>query len=199
MRIALFLVLAFCSRLTADSVFPEGWKSVGNNANPIVDQRALEVGDLVTVQITENSSAVQNVSTQMSKEANVAGTAGIGSWGKNSGMANPSYGAGAMESMQGGGNTSRSGKLVATLSARVVSVLSNGNLYIEGRRTIQVNDDRQHISVAGIIRPRDVGPSNTVLSSSISDAQIRYEGRGPLAEKGRTGVFSRLLDWLGIF
>jgi flagellar L-ring protein precursor FlgH len=193
---ALFTLAAF--GLSADSVWPVGYKSHGNNASLVADQRALNVGDLVTVQVIENASAQQNASTQLNKQANVAGGAGLGSWGSGSAMPVQGYGVGAQESMTGGGSTARGGKLIAMVSARVVSVLSNGNLYIEGRRTIQVNEDKQHIYLSGIIRPRDVGPNNLIASSAISDAQIRYEGRGPLAEKNRQGVFTRILDWLGI-
>jgi flagellar L-ring protein precursor FlgH len=197
---ALLLVCA-ASGLHADSIWPQGYRTQGNNASLVSDQRALEVGDLVTVQVSENASASQAVNTQTQKQASVAGNAGLGSWTSAPGSQMPisSYGAGAVESSQGGGNSSRSGNLVTTLSARVVSVLPNGNLYIEGRRVIKINDDKQNIFLSGIIRPRDVGPNNTISSSVISDAQIRYEGKGPLAEKSTPGIFTRVLDWIGIF
>jgi flagellar L-ring protein precursor FlgH len=197
---ALFLVCA-ASGLNADSIWPDGYRTQGNNASLVSDQRALEVGDLVTVEVSENATATQAVNTQTQKQASVGGNAGLGSWTSNPGSSLPmnSYGAGAVESSQGGGNSSRSGQFVTTLSARVVSVLPNGNLYIEGRRVIKINDDKQNIYLAGIIRPRDVGPNNTISSSVISDAQIRYEGKGPMAEKASPGIFTRVLDWLGIF
>jgi flagellar L-ring protein FlgH len=192
-----FLLIANIA--VADSLWPAGSQNSGNSGSVVSDQRALTVGDLVTIQIVENSSAEQNTSSQMQKEANVAANAGLGTWNKSTAMPMQGWGAGAQEHMAGGGSSARSGKLVAVVSARVVNVLHNGNLYIEGRKTIQVNDEKQHIFISGIIRPKDVGPSNTVVSSNISDAQIRYEGRGPLTEKSRAGVFTRLLDWLGLF
>jgi flagellar L-ring protein precursor FlgH len=193
------LTLTMSAGVKADSLWPSGSQNQGNSGSLVSDQRALSVGDLVTIQIVENSTADVNSSIQTQKEANVAGGAGLGSWNNGSAMPLQGYGVGAQEHMAGGGKSARSGKLVAVVSARVVNVLHNGNLYIEGRKTIQVNDEKQHIFISGIIRPKDVGPSNMVVSSSISDAQIRYEGRGPLSEKSRAGVFTRILDWLGLF
>ena len=192
---ALVMMLAVGAR--ADSVWSGGVANQGNNGSLVSDQRALQVGDLVTVQILENAQAQSNAQTDTQKNANVSGAAGLGSWGPNS-FPIQGYGAGAQENSSGGGSSSRSGKLTATISARVVSVLANGNLYIEGRRTVQVNEEQENILLKGIIRPRDVGPSNTVPSSAISDAQIRYEGHGPLSEKAKVGVFTRILDWLGL-
>jgi flagellar L-ring protein precursor FlgH len=147
----------------------------------------------------EAATAQQSSSVKTGKQASVSGGAGLGSWSKNSGNPITSYGAGGQESFDGGGSAARSGKLVATLSARVINVLDSGNLLIEGRRTIKLNDERQNIFVRGVIRPKDVGRNNVVSSAAISDAQIVYEGKGPLSEKSRPGVFTRLLDWLGIF
>jgi flagellar L-ring protein FlgH len=200
-RTILGAFLGFClaAGAAADSLWPSGSQNTGSSASLVSDQRALSVGDLVTIQIVENATATQATSIQTQKQANVSGGAGLGSWNNNTSMPLQGYGAGAQESMAGSGSSARSGNLVATISARVVNVLHNGNLYIEGRKTIQVNDEKQHIFISGIIRPKDVGPSNMVVSSNISDAQIRYEGRGPLSEKSRAGIFTRILDWLGLF
>lgn len=195
---SLMMVLVIAaSAAWADSIWPGGQADQGNNSSLTADQRALTVGDLVTVQVVENAVATQSANTNTKKEANVSGGAGLGSWGTGS-IPLQSYGAGAQENSSGGGTSNRSGKLVTTLSARVVNVLPNGNLFIEGRRTVQVNDEKQNIVLSGIIRPRDVSPNNMIMSSAISDAQIKYEGKGPLSEKARAGVFSRILDWLGL-
>lgn len=200
------LSLALVSLLTlsqgtvwADSVWPGGANDFGNSATMISDNRALKVGDIVTVQIIEAATAQQSSSVTTSKQSSVSGGAGQGSWSKNSGNPLTSFGAGGQESFDGGGSAARTGKLVTTLSARVISVLDSGNLVIEGRRSLKLNEEKQNIYVRGVIRPKDVGRNNVVMSSSISDAQIVYEGKGPLSEKSHVGIFTRLLDWLGIF
>jgi flagellar L-ring protein precursor FlgH len=194
-----FVLLALSAALSADSLWPGGQANSGNTSNMITDKRALKIGDLVTVRIVEQASAEQdsNVSTQ--KAASVAGGAGLGSWNNSGGVPVQSYGAGANENFAGGGSSARSGKIVTTLTARVVSLLDSGNLVIEGRRSLKINDEKQHIYVRGVIRPGDVGSDNSVVSTAISDAQIMYEGKGPLSEKSSPGFFTRILDWFGIF
>jgi flagellar L-ring protein precursor FlgH len=194
---ALFALSA--GALRADSLWPGGANDFGNAATLITDNRALKVGDIVTVHIVESASAEQSSSVKTAKQASVSGGAGQGSWSKNSGNPLTSYGAGGQESFDGGGASSRAGKLVTTLSARVINVLDSGNLVIEGRRSLKLNEEKQYIFVHGVIRPKDVGRNNVVLSSAMSDAQIVFEGKGPLSEKSRPGFFTRLLDWLGIF
>ncbi len=195
----LFISLNFASASRAESLWPGGSGDVSNTPSMISDNRALKVGDLVTVQIIESASAQQSTTLQTSKEASVSGGAGPGSWSKNGGVPVQSFGAGAATHFDGGGQSARSGRIVTTLSARVVSVMDSGNLVIEGRRSLKINEEQQNIYLRGLIRPVDVGRNNTILSSAISDAQIIYEGKGPISEKSRSGVFTRVLDWLGIF
>jgi flagellar L-ring protein FlgH len=185
--------------LRADSIWPGGANDFGNAATLVTDNRALRVGDIVTVQIMEAATAQQSTTMKTGKQASVSGGAGQGTWSRGAGVPLTSFGVGAQESFYGGGSAARTGKLVTTLSARVISVLDSGNLVIEGRRSLKLNEEKQHIFVRGIIRPKDVGRNNVVLSSSMSDAQIVFEGRGPLSEKSRAGFFTRLMDWLGIF
>jgi flagellar L-ring protein precursor FlgH len=90
----------------------------------------------------------------------------------------------------------------AKISAIVKQVLPNGNLVLEGTRQITVNDDVQTITVTGIVRPKDVGANNSVLSIYLADAQIKYVGDGPTAQ--RPGIITRILQtpfhWVaGIF
>jgi flagellar L-ring protein precursor FlgH len=197
-----FLILSFslvAAGASADSIWPGGGSDFGNASNLVTDSRALKVGDIVTVQIAEQATASQASSQTNKKQSSVSGGAGLGSFSTNGGMPIMSYGAGGQESFDGGGEAARSGSLVTVLSARVIQVLDSGNLLIEGRRSMTLNDEKQHIYVRGVIRPKDVGKNNVVLSSAMSDAQIVFDGRGSLSEKSKSGVFTRLLDWLGLF
>ncbi|MES2200941.1 MAG: flagellar basal body L-ring protein FlgH [candidate division FCPU426 bacterium] len=184
--------------LKADSLWPGGQANAGNTSNMMTDRRALKIGDLVTVRIVEQATAEQHSNLSTNKQASISGGAGLGSWTKGS-MPVSSYGAGGQENFDGGGSSSRGGRILTTLTARVINMLDSGNLVIEGRRSLKINDEKQHIYVRGVIRPADVGRDNTVLSSAISDAQIMYEGKGVISEKSRPGFFTRLLDWLWIF
>ena len=79
------------------------------------------------------------------------------------------------------------------------NVLPNGNLLIEGKRSIFINDEKKNIVITGIVRPEDISTDNTVSSSYVADAQITYEGFGPLTDKTKPGFLSRVLDWIPIF
>jgi flagellar L-ring protein precursor FlgH len=99
----------------------------------------------------------------------------------------------------GKGSIQRSDRVSGQLPARVVKVLDNGNMIIEGRRAVLVNDETQTFTLSGVIRPQDVTAGNTVLSSQIADAEIQMVGRGILSEAQRPGIIYRFLDWLRLF
>ena len=101
--------------------------------------------------------------------------------------------------MRGSGRSTRKGDLTGTLTVRVAEVLPNGNLVINGERVIIVNDEKQIMQVTGIVRPDDVSSENTVLSTHVADAQIKYSGRGSMSEKAKLGLVSRLLSMLAVF
>ena len=84
--------------------------------------------------------------------------------------------------------------MTAQISARVIQVLPNGNLVVRGSREITVNYEKQYIIVQGVVRPEDISPENTVLSTYIADAKIDYTGKGDLSRQQRQGWLSRLID-----
>lgn len=72
--------------------------------------------------------------------------------------------------------------------------MPNGNLKIKGTREVTVNNEKQLITLSGIIRSRDISPDNIVLSTYISDAMIAYSGDGIVNERQRPGWLARILD-----
>ena len=94
----------------------------------------------------------------------------------------------------GSGKTRRSGELSAIISARVVDILPNGNLVLEGKKDTIVNNELQFVVLSGIIRPEDINEENTVLSTMISDARIEYSGKGVIADEQGPGWLRRALD-----
>jgi flagellar L-ring protein precursor FlgH len=173
------------------------------------DLRAYQVGDLVTVNIVETSSASKNANTQTGRESSI--DAGIGSllgWeGKlkyltsaGNGNVGDAYSNSSMfkssmtNSFNGSGTTSRNESMTAYITAKVMEVTPNGNLFIQGTREVRVNNETQHIILSGTIRPADISPDNTVLSSYIGDARIEYTGTGVLSDKQRGGWLTRIVD-----
>jgi len=166
------------------------------------DLRAFQIGDLVTINIVETSKASKSAGTKTSRESGIrAGIDNLLGYETelkhifppnfdNQNMFNASL----ANSFDGSGTTNRVETMTAFMTARVMNVTSNGNLYIEGRRQIRVNNETQFIILSGLIRPTDISPNNTVLSSYIADAKIEYLGSGPVSDKQRPGWLGRIVD-----
>jgi flagellar L-ring protein FlgH len=164
-----------------------------------VDRKAHLVQDIVTIRIVEAASASGEANTATDRESSVSGSLealfGFEKTLQNNGI-NPAsvVKGGLSNSFDGSGATSRKNSLLATITAVVREVFPNGNLYIEGKKEVIINNERQYIIVSGVIRPEDIGPDNSIRSDLIADARIEYSGRGILAEKQRPGWLGRVLD-----
>jgi flagellar L-ring protein FlgH len=173
----------------------------GQFTNLFGDQRANQVGDIVTVTIVEVSQASEKATTDTSRksetEANITNFFGLET-NPNGPWKNPStlIRAGMPKNdFSGSGETTRGGSLSATITARVMDVLPNGNLAIEGKREIYVNNEKKEILLQGIIRPRDISYNNSILSTQVADAKVIYTGIGVVGEKQRPGWLARILDF----
>ncbi len=156
------------------------------------DHTARKVGDVVYIIISESSQATNKSATKKSKDAMMSGgPTAVEKGEKNLLDFIPFFGAKGKSTYDGKGDTSRSGRLSAKISASVLKILPNGNLYIEGKRTICVNSDEQEITVSGIVRPEDIDADNTIYSSCIADASIKYKGETVFSDKERPGIITR--------
>lgn len=165
-----------------------------------VTPRARQVGDVVTVIISESSLASQSTKTDMGKRTATGGKVSSLFEGSQGTVATlPTWEWEHKNNFQGSGSTQRKGTLIAKISAQITEILPNGNFRIQGKRIVKVNNEEQIISIEGIIRPMDINEDNTIYSTYIADARIRYEGRGVLGENQRPGILSRIFSWLGIF
>ncbi len=181
---------------------PEGSLYAANQPGFFEDHRARRVGDVITVKVLENYQSSMNVSNKLSRSSQVSG--GISSlfgFEKAVEKHNPNFSASSMvgsnfsSSVDGQGKLSRDTKIVATFSARVVKVLPNGNLVIQGVRVIRQNENLEYLTISGIVRPEDIDADNSVLSTQIADAHIEYSGAGPAALNARgPGWFTRVLE-----
>ena len=104
-----------------------------------------------------------------------------------------------INSFNGTGSTSRGDSMTAYITAKVIDVKPNGSLYIMGTREIRVNSETQIIALSGLIRPTDISPDNTMLSSNIADLKIDYLGTGAISDKQRPGWLSRAADFVWPF
>lgn len=180
------------------------WTDAGS-ALLFVDMRAREVGDLVTIRISEKPTGKLYAKTQTSRDSSIE--AGIPNlMGYMSGLSDNHrldkanlFKANFKPSFTGQGTNNREGELDAYVTARVIQVLANGNLRIFGRQEIKVNNETQHITISGIIRPEDIDTSNEIQSTYVADARIEYSGKGVIADKQRPGWLMRAVDWVWPF
>ncbi len=185
------------------------WPTNANKNGLFSDSKASKVGDIVTITISETSTASKAAATKTSKEAtqeiSMARIFGLGSsLGINnflgSGNAfDPRLSASNANSFSGSGSTTRTDNLTATMTAVIKEVLSSGNFVIEGSRVVNVNNERQTIVLTGVIRPVDIEYNNIISSSLIANAEINYSGSGVISDKQRVGWGTRILDYVWPF
>jgi flagellar L-ring protein precursor FlgH len=164
------------------------------------DFKAFQRGDIITIIISETSSASKQANTNTERTStvsagipNLLGLEKFGMIKNNMDLSNLINATGDSK-FAGTGSTSRQDNLTATISAKVLDVLANGNLQIEGRRNVKVNDEDQEIVLTGTVRPVDISPNNTVNSIFVADAKISYSGRGVLTDRQSPGWLMNILD-----
>lgn len=155
----------------------------------VSDQRSFKQGDILTVMIYETATASTESQTDTKKTTTIGATA---SDGTNTIEGN----AGINSGFGGGGTSSQTGKLMASVSVTIVEKLANGDMRVQGSQTLEFNSDMQHISVSGIVRERDISSNNSVLSTRLADANIRFVGEGLLTSRSKPGVITRIWNWL---
>ncbi|MES2089560.1 MAG: flagellar basal body L-ring protein FlgH [Pseudomonadota bacterium] len=158
----------------------------------VADQKAFKVGDALTVLIQESSNASSSVDSKASRNTDLGVRGQI--LGQPQRGINGAVGSGG----DGGGQTLRSGRVTAQITATVQGINDNGELLINGQQTVDLNGEAQVILVAGRVRPRDISDSNSVLSSRIADARITYTGEGYIAEKSKPSLLSRFFNLIGL-
>jgi flagellar L-ring protein precursor FlgH len=97
-------------------------------------------------------------------------------------------------SFEGTGSTSRETTLQTSLTARIIDVLPNGYLVVEGMREIRVNNENQSVYLTGVVRPEDINANNTVLSSSVAQMSVRVQGKGVVSQPIKPGWLFKILN-----
>jgi flagellar L-ring protein precursor FlgH len=162
------------------------------------DRRAREINDLVTIRVMENVVAEGSADTALAKQsksnANLTKFFGLETKLPDSMDPTNLVDIGANTEFGGSGSTSRSGTLMATVTARVVEVMPNGDLVLEGVREVDINGDRQVIVLTGVVRTADLLPDNSVVSPRVGQFRIRYFGQGLIKDNLKPGWIVRFLN-----
>jgi flagellar L-ring protein precursor FlgH len=171
------------------------------------DRKAITVGDIVTVIISEKASASKEAKTSTARNTNMTasiphffGLENDDIWnGHNPIDLNKLVEANFKNAFEGNGTTTRKEDFTASLTTQVVQRYPNGQLKIRGGKEVMVNNEVQLIFLTGIIRPVDITAANTVNSAKILNARISYTGKGAISDKQSPGWAMRALDYVWPF
>ncbi|QGW82242.1 flagellar basal body L-ring protein FlgH [Variovorax paradoxus] len=187
LSLALALLLSASLPVAAESLYQEG------SFRPLTaDNKAFRVGDSLTVQVFENSSASTSADTGTRRNNDISGSVT-----QTGNRVVGQLGIGVSGGFDGGGRTQRANKLLATLTVTVQEVLASGELRVAGEQLLTVNEELQKVNLEGRVRPQDISDGNVVLSTRLADARITYVGEGDVTDRARRAGWRKVLDWLG--
>jgi len=186
--------------------------SLWNNATP--QPRSLysatkgeyKIGDIITILIVENIKASNTTGTDTSKEGELdLQFQGIDNYlGMNHLFgtplsADPRIDLDAKNDFTGTGSSKRASSVTGTVTGQVTEILPNGNLRIEASQTTVINGEKNSVILLGTVRPEDISAQNTVYSTQVAYAELRYEGKGPLSNVQKRGLFKEFLEYIWPF
>ena len=179
---------------SAQSIWREDSKAM------YADKRGANIGDIITIVVQENTVASKDNKTATSKQASVDASiaaflyspAASGFLTKNGQM--PALKYNSKSDFNGGGTVNNSERIVARAAVRVIDVLPNRNLVIEGKRETSFGGEKQTMVLRGVVRADDVLANNTVASYNVADATIQIVSKGTISDSQRKGWFTKIWD-----
>lgn len=202
------IILLAAAALTAvDSASAQRRGSIydptGGPVSPIADKTAYRVGDLVTVLIRENQDLRNEERTDLAKDSTLNYQLLDFAVKPDAFTTLPGIRSQKTDTFGGATAVEKIGAFEARLTAMVIDVMPNGNMVIEGRREIQIDQERKVLEFRGVVRRFDVLRNNTVESELVADAFVSYTGTGPITNSNRRRGLSSWLysavDWIWPF
>lgn len=163
------------------------------------DSRARRVGDILMINIVETATGTNSATTDTNRDSTSEYGVDV-FFGKTAlpiipgQVGGPILATNTKKEFSADGQTTRKNNISATVAARVLRVLPDGLMQLEGVRETRVNNETQYLVVTGLARARDVAPDNSIMSTQLADAQISYYGQGVISDKQKPGWFTRFLD-----
>ena len=162
----------------------------------VEDPKAQNVGDILTVLLVERTDASKKASTNTKKETAVenANPELFGHPITHNGQPLLSASVEGDQSFRGEGASSQSNSLAGTVTVTVIERYANGNLKVAGRKQLSLNQGSEFVSIAGIVRPIDINPDNTVNSDRLALAEISYGGKGAVNDANSMGFLAHFFN-----
>jgi flagellar L-ring protein FlgH len=200
-HLAVVLFVLQLTTLGADSL----WKQDSAPTSMFADKKAHRVGDIVTVVIQENNGTSRNNNTTTSRTSGIdasissflypAGASGLLT--KNGQL--PAMSMSGKNTFSGGGTIANQETIAAQIAVKIIDVLPNGNLVLEGRRKTAFSGEKQDAVLRGTVRYDDITSTNTVFSFNIADASIQYISQGALSDNQKRGWFTTIWEKVSPF
>ncbi|MHB9024208.1 MAG: flagellar basal body L-ring protein FlgH [Armatimonadota bacterium] len=187
MKLFIFLCILCLTALGAQAA--SLWSE--NQSSRYVDTKARAVGDLLTVIVIEKTSTSTQATHQTKKDADAKLEEGTGWLKFITGLT-----AKAGRTTSGSGSSANTTRLTDQLTVTVKEILPSGNLRVEGLRAYKLEKDEMTLCFSGVVRPADIAPDNTIVSYLVADQRVMSLGKGPITEKQRPGLLSRILAFL---
>jgi len=174
----------------------------------LADLKACNIGDIVTVSISETADAGDAATTKADRTAGVkvgiTSLLGLSLPAFNTFTDNNISAENAVEAAVGNvstgeGKTSRQSTFTTFLTTRVIQILPNNNLVIQGQRHMKINNETEIVTLSGIVRPEDLSNTNVVPSTKVAEARMEISGIGVISDKQRQGWFTRIMDHIWPF
>lgn len=171
----------------------------GGVSSLFADRRARQVGDTLTIQLVEQTSATKNNTSSTERSSSMGG--GINGLSKLplGALVGLSADASSSSSFEGKGNAAANNSFSGTITVTVIEALANGNLLVSGEKQMAINQGNEYIRFSGVVNPDTISPSNTVQSTQVADARIEYKGSGAIAEAQQMGWLQRFFTIISPF
>lgn len=198
------LAALLLSLMAGNSFAQSLWKE-DSSRSLVADRKARAVGDILTIMVQESNTAAKNNSTQTAKKSGVDASISSFLYGPGAsglltkGGQYPALKFDAKQDFSGGGKISNSEQITARIAVRVMDVLPNGNLVIEGTRQTSFSGETQDAVLRGVVRGEDVTANNTVFSYNVADASIKFISKGSVSNVQKKGWFTRTWEKVSPF
>lgn len=186
-RLSILVVVAGACALAAQALQSPRPGSIydpsGGPFGLIANKTASRPGDLLTIDISENQDLKNEESADLKRETSLQAELANFDIKPNAFSVLPELDGSSSDELKGTANYSKKGRFTARVTAVVVDVLPNGNLVVQGRREIRIDQETKLIEFSGIVRRWDVAADNSVSSELVAEAKVVYRGRGPLTDQ----------------
>ena len=181
------------------------WKADTSPSSIFADKKARRVGDIVTIVVQQSTGATRNNNTTTAKQTSVDASIASFLYGPaasgllTKGGTYPAMSFSGKNTYSGGGQINNAETITDQLAVRVIDVLPNGNLVVEGRRHTAFSGEKQDAILRGTIRYDDILANNTIYSYNVADASIQFVSKGTITDNQKKGWFNRVWDKINPF